>query len=231
MGKTLYFFLILIAVGHSLTAKSREPNYLAPSQVSLYELLSPPPAPDSEAQKRDVQSVLQAQETRTDEQIKMAQADVKVSVFRFADVMGPNFKPENLPVTAKLFNQVTSDEGQIVETAKERFNRPRPFVVRQDIHPVINQPANASYPSGHAAFAYVAAIILAQMAPEKSAALFERAAIYSQNRIIAGVHFPTDIETGRISGSVIAYALLHEPRFLDDLVPAKAELRKALGMR
>jgi acid phosphatase (class A) len=68
------------------------------------------------------------------------------------------------------------------------------------------------------------------MVPEKAAAIFARAAEYAHNRVIAGVHFPTDVEGGRIAASVIDNTLLHNPRFEADFAQAKAEVRAALGL-
>jgi acid phosphatase (class A) len=69
------------------------------------------------------------------------------------------------------------------------------------------------------------------MVPEKKQALFERAADYGHNRVLAGVHFPTDIEGGRITGSVIDNTLLHDPRFMADFERSKVEVRAALGLQ
>jgi acid phosphatase (class A) len=44
------------------------------------------------------------------------------------------------------------------------------------------------------------------------------------------VHFPTDVEAGRISGSVIDNTLLHDAHFLADFERAKSEVRTALGL-
>jgi membrane-associated phospholipid phosphatase len=51
-------------------------------------------------------------------------------------------------------------------------------------------PCWASAQSGHAAFAYVTAILLADMVPEKALAIFDRAAIIAHSRVVAGVHYP-----------------------------------------
>src|SRR5579859_6116344 len=67
--------------------------YLDPSRVDLVHILAPPPAPDSPAGKADLQAVLDAQRTRTPAEVASARADVQLSVFRFADVMGPGFTP------------------------------------------------------------------------------------------------------------------------------------------
>jgi acid phosphatase (class A) len=89
----------------------------------------------------------------------------------------------------------------------------------------------ASYPSGSATFGYVAAILLADMVPEKAAAIFAHAEALGRNRVIAGVHYPTDIEAGRISGSVIDNVLLHDRAFMADFDKARAEVRRAIGLR
>jgi acid phosphatase (class A) len=205
--------------------------YMDPSRVDLVHILAPPPAPDSPAGKADLQAVLDAQRTRTSEQVASAQADVQLSVFRFADVMGPGFKPANLPFTAVFFNRVSSDDFAAIKTAKAYFNRPRPFVADAgEVKPIVHEPSNASYPSGHATFAYVDAIILADMVPEKAAAIFDRAGLFAHNRVVAGVHYPSDVEAGRICGSVIDNALLHDVGFMADFATARSEVRHALGL-
>jgi acid phosphatase (class A) len=62
------------------------------------------------------------------------------------------------------------------------------------------------------------------------AAIFKRAAIFGHNRVVAGVHYPTDIEAGRIAGSVIDNVFLHQPGFMADFAKARAEVRLILGL-
>jgi acid phosphatase (class A) len=119
----------------------------------------------------------------------------------------------------------------IVDTTKAHFQRQRPFVVDPHIKIIVVQKPDYSYPSNHSTFAYEAAILLAMMVPEKREALFARAADYGHNRVLAGVHFPTDIEGGRITGSVIDNVLLHDPRFLADFERSKSEVRATLGLQ
>jgi len=208
------------------------PNYyMNPAEVDFVHILGPPPAIDSSQGKADLQAVLDAQRTRTEAEVENAQGDVCLSIFRFADVMGPGFKPENLPFTVMFFERVFYDDQHAVEATKKYFNRPRPFVSDHEVSPVVKRSANASYPSGHATFAYATAILLADMVPEKSAQIFERAGGYAHNRVVAGVHYPSDVEAGRISGSVIDNVLLHNHRFEVDLARATVEVRHALGLR
>lgn len=232
MKKTLRLIFVLgIALLPIRIGAAQQDYYISPSSVDLVHILAPPPAPDSAAGKADLKAVLEAQRSWTPAIVASAQADAQLSVFRFADVIGPGFKPENLPFTTKFFERISSDETHAVRAAKAYFNRPRPFVVDAGIKPAERLSANASYPSGHATFAYVDAIILADMLPEKAAAIFERAEAYAHNRVIEGVHYPTDLEAGRISGSVIDNVLLHDACFMADYEKARVEVRRALGLQ
>ena len=103
-------------------------------------------------------------------------------------------------------------------------------VMNADLTPMLYPKATPSYPSGHTAFAYVMAILLANMVPEKSVPIFDRAAEYGYNRVVAGAHFPTDVEAGRIAGTVIDSVFFHEPRFMTDFIRARAEVRQALKL-
>ncbi|MNC95162.1 hypothetical protein D3C83_122130 [compost metagenome] len=67
------------------------------------------------------------------------------------------------------------------------------------------------------------------MVPEKSVELFARGIETGDNRLIAGVHFPTDLVAGRRAAVAIAVALAANPTYQADLAAAKMELRTALG--
>jgi acid phosphatase (class A) len=222
--------LIAAALAVSAAAQAEDAFYLNPAEVDLIHVLAPPPAPGSPAAITDLQIVLAAVQSRTAAQIEHAQADDHRVVFRFADVMGPNFRSENLPFATQFFQHIYHDGNAATFAAKTYFKRQRPFVVDPDIKIIVVQEPDFSYPSNHSTFAYEAGILLAAMVPEKAAAIFQRAADYAHNRVIAGVHFPTDVEAGRISGSVIDNTLLHDARFLTDFERAKSEVRAALGL-
>ncbi|TIM95277.1 MAG: phosphatase PAP2 family protein, partial [Mesorhizobium sp.] len=68
------------------------------------------------------------------------------------------------------------------------------------------------------------------MVPEKRAEIMARASKYAHNRVVGGIHFASDVEMGRISGSVIAAVLLNRDDFKAEYEVARAELRSDLGM-
>jgi acid phosphatase (class A) len=228
-----YLLASLVAAAVAAPSAAQEAGkafYIEPAEVDLVHVLGPPPAPDSPAARADLQAVQAAVQARTDAEIEHAQADDERTVFRFADVMGPNFRSESLPFATEFFQHVYENGNAATVAAKSHFQRQRPFVVDPDIKIIVVQKPDFSYPSNHSTFAYEAGILLAAMVPEKAAAIFGRAADFAHNRVVAGVHFPTDIEAGRIAGSVIDNAFLHNARFMADFERAKSEVRTALGL-
>jgi acid phosphatase (class A) len=232
--------VVLVACGaaRAETAANGTPPYVTPADVPLLQLLPPPPAPGSAEEKADLQAVAAAQAARTPATSQDALEDSVRTVFRFTDAIGPGFTKERLPTAAPLFREVFDEEERIVDVAKDHWNRKRPFMIDPDLHPIIYDPKDGGkptgqspgYPSGHAAFASVEAVLLANMMPEKAPAIFARAARFEHNRIVAGVHYPTDVQAGIISGTLIANALLHNARFMADFTRARTEVRQAVGL-
>jgi acid phosphatase (class A) len=215
------------------SASAQSTHYVDPHQIDLAALLAPPPDPSSAVQQADLDRLLDVQRSRTPEQVQRAQADTQKSVFRFADVLGPRFTAENLPKTAALFKAAASDAAAIAKQGKDHFRRMRPYLVSDKVHPSIAldpKDIDNSYPSGHATFGYMSAILLAQMVPEKRAALFARGREYGENRIVDGVHYPSDIEAGRIDGTIVAQALMNNAEFRQAFAEARAEVRQALDL-
>lgn len=200
--------------------------------VELANLLPPPPAAGSLAAKRDLQAVLAVQQTRTAEDAAAAKADSVHSVFRLTDVLGSALQPNALPKTEAFFARVAALDKREVTQAKMYWRRPRPSRVSSQVEPLSKEKSNSwSYPSGHATFGYTCAVVLANMLPEKRAAIFARADLYAHHRVVMGAHFPTDVEAGHLSGTVIAALILRDPSWQRDYQAARHELRHALGLR
>jgi acid phosphatase (class A) len=204
--------------------------YVSPAEVDLDDILPPPPLPDSPGQAADMKAVMDAQNARSAKDVQQAMADFKKSIFRFQDVLGPNFTPANLPYTNAFFRRILGDDEKIVSEAKDYFARPRPFITNVNVNPIMLRPGGGGYPSGHATFAYAAAVIMSMMVPEKRDAIFARADEFEKMRVVSGEHYPTDVAAGRIAGAVIANAMIHSPKFMADFAISKAEVRKALGL-
>jgi acid phosphatase (class A) len=229
MRKTLWSFVILLVLATQAPALAAEATFVTPDRLDLTKLLAPPPAPDSEQQKRDLADVLAVQQARTPAQSARALADATAGAFGFADVLGPNFNAQRVPAVAALFQKIGGDAAVAFSAGKDIWNRPRPFVVSADVHPVGDRPGGSSYPSGTSTFGYLTGIILANMVPEKATALFARGREFGDDRIILGVHFPSDVEAGRLAATALAAVLFNDAAFMKQFAEAKTELRQALG--
>lgn len=227
IGSVLTVAFVLIFLSSHATAAGG--NFISGEQVDLVKLLAPPPANDSIQTRAELEELVQIQHKSTPQALAAAEADAVASIFRLADMLGPKFTAENLPVTTRFFDRLTEDEGYIVSPAKETWKRPRPFQLNTEIKPCVSTPGGAAYPSGHATFGYLNAIVLANMLPEKKGEIFDRAMQYAHNRAVCGVHFLSDIEAGKIAGTVIAAFMLQNPAFQEEYGKAKLEVRKALG--
>ena len=210
----------------------RRTQYVDASALDLVRLLPPPPANDSKETRAELDQMLKIQKKRTDVQVSRAQADADIDVNRFKDALGapPGFDVKNLPATTLLFRKITTDEFVVVGTSKDRFARPRPFVLEPRLRPVVEKPPNGAYPSGHTVWAHTVGLVLSEIVPERRAQLMTRAEEFSNNRVIAGVHYPSDIESGRMAATAFAAALFASPAFQSDLAAAKVELRQALDL-
>jgi len=226
--KHLASLLLVLLIGPPAMADGNPPHL---ATLELSNLLPPPPAVGSTAATQDLQVVLATQQTRTADEQSAAKADTERSVFRFADVFGPAMQPATVPKTAAFFDRVARLDKEEVADAKRYWQHPRPSVVSSQVHALSKEkPDDWSYPSGHATFGYTTAILLANMVPEMRAAIFARADLYAQHRIVMGAHFPSDVEAGRLAGTVIGAELLQQPEWQADYQAARTELRAALKL-
>ena len=220
--------LTLLAIGYAGADVQGSKYYVSPEQLDTTRFMAPPPS--AETTRRELEIMLSLQEKRTAEQAERSVADLEQSVFRFADVMGPEFTPEKLPKAAAFFTKVYKTESAFNKQGKEKWDRQRPPVVDARLKPVAKYANSGSYPSGHAAFSYLTAIVLADIVPEKGEAIFGRAVEFGENRVIGGVHYPSDIQAGREMAAMIAVLAYRNPDFQRDLEGAKSEIRGALRL-
>ncbi|GAB4001079.1 hypothetical protein GCM10029992_35350 [Glycomyces albus] len=74
---------------------------------------------------------------------------------------------------------------------------------------------DGGYPSGHTNAHWLAALALAYAVPERFQELVTRAADLSDHRILSGMHSPVDVIGGRVLGTALAAAVLHDPEYAD----------------
>jgi acid phosphatase (class A) len=221
--------LAAFAIG---SAYAGEPVFVSADQTHSEQILMTPPAADSATTKAELALLHHLEKTRTKAQVEQAKADDKLeTMFLYKDVMGDKFTPENLPLTAAFAAHVKNDEGINANPAKLAFHRMRPYNLDKTLSPVCHTKLkDDSYPSGHTTAGYLAALALIDMVPEKRDAILARAADYANNRLVCGVHFPTDIEASKLVAYSTHALMDANPQYQKEMAAARGELRQALGL-
>jgi undecaprenyl-diphosphatase len=94
----------------------------------------------------------------------------------------------------------------LVTLFKELFDRARPPVADPSVDPIGIVPASASFPSGHAATAFAAAVAVALVYPRLGRPLLALAAVVALSRIYLGVHYVLDVAAGALLGIAVGIA-------------------------
>jgi acid phosphatase (class A) len=86
---------------------------------------------------------------------------------------------------------------------------------------------DGSYPSGHSAIGWTWALLLAELAPDADDAILARGYAFGQSRVICGVHWQSDVTSGRIVAAGVVARLHADPAFQADHAAARTELAAA----
>ena len=205
--------------------------YVTAKMLDIATLMPPPPVKDSAEDKADMQAVLDAQAHSTVERQAQAKVDSAEDIYTvYGRVLGDKFQAAALPKTTALFAAIGDSEDDTLDAAKPYFGRVRPWLANPAVKAYAKPSKSGSYPSGHTTRAAVYAIAMSEIVPEKKREFWLRSQDYAYSRIVGGMHYPTDIESGWRAGSAMAAIMMGEPRFQADLAAARTELRAALGL-
>jgi acid phosphatase (class A) len=200
--------------------------YIAPDHPDGVALLAPPPAPGSVEEAADLTSARAVFKGRTPAEEARAAKDSNLSIFLFAPAIGPFFEPGKFPKTEALFQKVKTDITEPINLPKNHWQRRRPYQLDEHLFLGTREPSYG-YPSGHSTRGTVQALLLAELFPERKEAILAIGRNIGWDRVLIGMHFPTDIYAGRVLAQAIVRELLASPAFQNDLAEAKAEVRAA----
>jgi acid phosphatase (class A) len=224
--------LAVLAVGLGLQQHGGEPRFLTTSADEFAGMFAAPPAADSLQTRRELDELLDVQQKRTAEEIETARADRTTEVWQFAEALGTTReKMRELRSLTRLARQVEDEERPFIRAAKHRFRRLRPYEVESRLKPCIDDVAgDLSYPSGHATYGYLLAYLLADMVPERRVQLLGRAREFAWQRVVCGVHFPSDLEAGEKAARWLSEQLLRNTDYRRAAEIAARDLRTSLAL-
>lgn len=184
-----------------------------------------PPAAGSKADLRDLAVLKDWQRARTPEQCARANAGAHAGYEEFFGDISPFPRP--LPeAAAVIFRRVKTETDGAAADVKEMFKRPRPFLRDAVLDPCLGRVGGLAYPSGHATISRLFALMLADLVPSGKKEFLARADQAALDRVIGGVHHPSDIEAGKKLADKLYKAYRKSPVFKADMETLRALLVK-----
>ncbi|HOI41578.1 MAG TPA: phosphatase PAP2 family protein [Elusimicrobiales bacterium] len=196
-------------------------NYASKEELSSLQIPDMP-EPGSPADRADMAAVLDWQSKRTPEQCEAANAQARAGYEVFFGDLYP--LPDD-PAAAEFIEKVRDDVWLAMGLLKSKYDRPRPYSRDKAVKPCLRRLGGLAYPSGHAALARTYALILSETAPSRRAEFLARADQAALNRVIGGVHHPSDIEAGKVLADSLYDEFLASPEFRREMMSVKSSVR------
>jgi acid phosphatase (class A) len=120
--------------------------------------------------------------------------------------------------------RVRGDIGPFVGGLKKDFPRQRPHLQMKNVNPCVEKDDSGAFPSGHGTLSKLYAMILTELLPSLKEKLERRAIEIGENRIIAGAHFSSDIESGRTLADLLYPEFTKSEKYQDEIKRIKKSL-------
>lgn len=208
-------------------------GYLAPEALpDSAAIVPPPPAEGSAAMARDREASAAALALHDGPRWDLATTDAVLSfpeaAATFSCALGAPITEDGTPNLYMLLRRTLADLGLSTYTAKNRYQRARPFMTNgapictPDLEQALR--GDGSYPSGHSAIGWGWALILAELAPERENELLVRGRAFAESRMVCNVHWASDVAEGRNMGAAALARLHADPVFRAQLELARDEV-------
>lgn len=230
-SSTLLTILLLLSV----CASGQEPLIMKEDMPNAVYFLPAPPDTVSAAFTYDKAQYCWGLEQRKDSVRRaIAVADAEWSVANicriYAEPLGFTISKEATPAIYEMLSVGLMTTDQVGKLPKEHYMRTRPYVFfgEPTIVPGDEEELshNGSYPSGHTILGWSAALLLTELAPDHADAILAVGYRYGQSRVIAGFHWQSDVDAGRLCASAAVARLHADARFLELMVKARKEYQK-----
>lgn len=168
--------------------------------------------------------------------LAIADAGINAAYFmeRFSPVLSHPVSQADSPWLYLLLTRAHATEWNASASAKQHFSRVRPYQQFREHSslPAHENPTDyTSYPSGHTHASWLMGMILTAIDPAQTADIMKVAYEMGQSRVIVGFHYQSDIEAGRMAGSITFARLCAEPEFMSMLQEARREFQSRPATR
>jgi len=205
------------------------------NQLDSKVFVPPLPGKDSPRQALDTawaDNMLKLRGTpRWDLAIRDADLYFPAAADAFSCSLGIPVTEEGTPALYMLLRRTLADLGLASYSAKNAYQRERPFMVNGA--PICTPEDEAalrkdgSYPSGHTSIGWGWALILTELSPDQTDALIARGRSFGESRNVCNVHWYSDVIAGRLVGAAAVAKLHDNEQFLAAMDVARADIARA----
>ena len=239
-SKRMMLLVVMTLCLHvSVKAQWGNNYYFTQNQLpNLINILPAPPEATSEMMAHDIMRYYWGKEQRLDEERTATARRQAVLTFdamynEFSEPFGMTISSSNTPQLCILLEKALPTADQICNNIKSHYSRRRPFDLLNEKlltdgkeESASSLKKNGSYPSGHTNRGWVCALILAEVNPDNAEAIFSCGYAYGESRVIVGAHWQSDVEAGRLAGSIAYSRLQTSPAFREQMEKAKEEFKQ-----
>lgn len=227
---SVIFLLFIIFGCYYIHSKNRYNSEINDAINSLEN----PPSPGSDIEKHDEEMYQKGIILRVKERIKEAKIHDGISKLNkleryFSNFVGKHISSKSTPITHSLLYEVRYISWKAAVKAKEKFKRPRPFLIHPEDKTCLpdaksNTNPYESYPSIHATTAWSTGLILAKIIPDKSVIILEQTQRLSDSRWICGYHWISDTHAAETMVRGIVRRLMQRNSFRQKITEARKEM-------
>ena len=204
-------------------------------QLDSKAFVLPSPEEDSALQAMDTAWADSMQGLRGTVRWDLAISDADLAFPAPADIfscaLGIPVSEEDTPALYMLLRRTLTDIGLAPYSAKNAYQRERPFMVRgETVCTPDDEEAlrkDGSYPSGHTSIGWGWALILTELAPDRAEAILARGRSFGESRNICNAHWFSDVMAGRLVGAAAVAKLHANEHFLAAMDAARADITRA----
>jgi len=236
-SRTAAFLVPITAALLSLSAGAQEiePYFPKEEMPDLVKCLPGPPDTTGTDFANDIIRYMWGKEQRKDPEraamaIRDSYWDLDTLFAIFSGPMGVTISKEGTPEIYEVLTRGITTIENIRIQPKAHYFRLRPYTRFKEhmLTPWDEEwlAQEGSFPSGHTIRSWGAALLMAEINPAASEAIFDRAWKYGESRVICGAHWQSDVDISRPAAGIGYAKLQTSPAFREQMERAKAEFRQ-----
>jgi acid phosphatase (class A) len=180
--------------------------------AELRRVTGSPPAPGSPQASEDLAILLWLQRYRTPEMVAATWLLIDRDLSGFSRAVGSDLSSDS-PTLLQGLADFMAPVVTINTAIKGEVGRVRPYFAHPELHSCLPPEATPSFPSSHATWFRVMGELMADLLPERRERLRQVGLQGGANRVLCGVHYPSDVAAGQRLGAEAARQIIASPQW------------------